>query len=335
MSKFDILIAGAGPAGCAVALQALARGYSVALCEAPRARTPLHLGEIARPGEFTAGGAYSIESESFVLWSGPGIGVAWSNPSAQIDKHAFNENLRRQAIRAGAQYLQETRVLSLERNGGRWRIDTNTGPIDSGWIADATGRVAAIARRLGARRIAFDRLTATTVTYPLSGRPTQHLVEAAENGWWFCARHPALGTVGTYFTDNDLRTDFDDALRQSRCVKAFLPASRPGRPNILAAGTTLLCPVAGEGWFAVGDAAWSCDPLSSSGIGNAFRSASWALEGMANYADRVAEEFSAYLQSYQSVYRSAARTGEFWRRRACLAHSTEPRPSGSGRFHSD
>jgi len=316
LSTVDILIAGAGPAGCAVALEALARGYSVALCEAPRARAPLHLGEIARPGEFTQGAEFRTESESFVLWSGPGIGVAWSNPAAQIDKHAFNEKLRRQAIHAGAQYLPQTRVLSLERTGGRWRIDTNTGTIESAWIADATGRVAAIARKLGARRIAFDRLTATTATWPLSGRPTQHLVEAAENGWWFCANHPALGTVGTYFTDNDLRTGFYDALRQSCCARAFLPASGSGRPNILAAGTTLLCPVAGEGWFAVGDAAWSCDPLSSSGIGNAFRSASWALEGTGDYADRVADEFASYMQSYQSVYRSAARTGEFWRRRA-------------------
>ena len=253
-----------------------------------------------------------------MLWSGPGIGVAWSNPAAQIDKHAFNENLRRQAIRAGAQYLPRD-ASALARAHRRTLADRDHTPARSiaNWIADATGRVAAIARKLGARRIAFDRLTATTVTCPPSGRPTQHLVEAAENGWWFCANHPVLGTVGTYFTDNDLRTDFDDALRQSRCAKAFLPA-RAGLvcPNILAAGTTMLCPVAGDGWFAVGDAAWSCDPLSSSGISNAFRSASWALEGTANYADRVAEEFAAYMQSYQSVYRSAGRTGEFWRRRA-------------------
>jgi flavin-dependent dehydrogenase len=297
-------------------LEALARGYSVILCEAPRASEPLHLGEIARPGEFTAGSAFTNESESFVFWSGPGIGVAWSNPAAQIDKQAYNESLRQQAIRAGARYLPRTRVLSLERTCGRWKTATTAGPIDSEWIADATGRVSAIARKLGARRIAFDRLTATTASYPPSGRPAQHLVEAAENGWWFCANHPALGTVGTYFTDNDLRTNFDVALRQSRCAREFLPANHMGRPNTLAAGTVRLCPVAGEGWFAVGDAAWSCDPLSSSGIANAFRSASWALEGMESYADRVTEEFAAYMQSYQSAYRSAGRTGEFWRRRA-------------------
>ena len=206
------------------------------MSEAPRSRAPVHLGEIARPGEFTAGDAFRMESESFVLWSGPGIGVAWSNPAAQIDKHAFNENLRRQAIHAGAQYLPETRVRSLERTGGRWRIDTTTGPIDSAWIADATGRVAAIARKLGARRVAFDRLTATTVTFPPSGRPTQHLVEAAENGWWFCANHPALGTVGTYFTDNDLRIDFDDALRQSRCAKDISPGGRRWPPEYIGCG---------------------------------------------------------------------------------------------------
>jgi hypothetical protein len=42
--------------------------------------------------------------------------------AAQIDKHAFNE-IFRQVIRAGAKY-PETRVLSLERTAGRWRIDT-------------------------------------------------------------------------------------------------------------------------------------------------------------------------------------------------------------------
>jgi flavin-dependent dehydrogenase len=319
LSKVDILIAGAGTAGCAVALEALARGWSVTLCEAPRTSAPLHLGETARPGEFAAGDAFRTESESFVFGSGPGIGVTWRNPAAQIDKHAFNESLRQQAIRAGARYLPQTRVLSLERSDGRWRIETTNGPIDSELVADATGRVAAIARKLGARRLAFDRLTATTVTYPPSGRPTQHLVEAAGNGWWFCANHPVLGTVGTYFTDNDLRCDFDDALRQSRCARAFLPARRRACPNILATGTTMLSPVAGDGWFAVGDAAWSCDPLSSSGIGNAFRSASWAFEKAADYTNRVADEFAAYMRSYQAVYRSAGRTGEFWRRRACPA----------------
>jgi flavin-dependent dehydrogenase len=316
LSIVDILIAGAGPAGCAAALEALARGWSVTLCEAARTGAPLHLGETARPGEFKAGDAFRTESESFVSWSGPGIGVAWSNPAAQIDKQTFVENLRQQAIRAGARYLPETRVLSLERTAGRWRIETTSGSINSEWIADATGRVAAIARKLGARRVAFDRLTAATVTYPPTGRPTQHLVEAAENGWWYCANHPVLGTVGIYFTDNDLRIDFGDALRQSRCAKEFLPARRVGCPSILAAGTTMLSPVAGDGWFAVGDAAWSCDPLSSSGISNAFRSSSWAFEGAADYTKRVTEEFAAYMRSYQSVYASAGRTGEFWRRRA-------------------
>jgi flavin-dependent dehydrogenase len=316
-AKIDILIAGAGPAGCAVAFEALSRGYSVALCEAPRAGAQPHLGEIAWTGEHLASGAHSIESESFVHWSGSGIGVAWSHLATQIDKQAFNEDLRQEAIRRGALYLPDTRVLALERTRGRWRIDSTGGPIESAFVADATGRAAAIARKLGVRRVAFDRLTAATVTFPPSGRPTQHLVEAVENGWWFCANHPRLGTVGTYFTDNDLRTDFDFALRQSRFAKIFLGASRAGRPNILAAGTTMLYPVAGAGWFAVGDAAWSCDPLSSSGIGNAFRLASWALEGIACYPERVADAFADYMQSYGSVYRSAERAGEFWRRRAC------------------
>ena len=315
ITKVDLLIAGSGPAGCAVALEAVARGYSVALCEAPRVRAPSHMGEIVLPGENTDHSAHSIELESFVHWAGAGIGVASSNPAVHIDKQAFNQNLREEAMRGGVMYLPDTRVAGLERVGGCWRIDSTRGPIECALIADATGRSAAIARKLGAKRVAFDRLTAAMVAFPASGRPTQRLVEAAENGWWFCANHPRLGSVGTYFTDSDLRTDFEDALRQSRFAKEFLGASHAGRTKMFAAGTALLHPVAGIGWFAVGDAAWSCDPLSSSGIANAFRSAAWALEAIACYADRVAGEFADYLKTYESVYRSAKRTGEFWRRR--------------------
>jgi len=46
---------------------------------------------------------------------------------------------------------------------------------------------------------------------------------------------------------------------------------------------------------------------------------------MARYPDRVADEFAVYLRSYASVYRSAQRTGEFWRRRAGSVRTGGPR----------
>jgi flavin-dependent dehydrogenase len=314
--RVDYLIAGAGLAGCALALRTLARGYSTMLCAAPRVLPDVHLGETTRPHELTDCAAHSLPSETFVHWAGTEIGRVSSSQAAQVDKHSLNRGLLEEAIRMRAIYLPETRLLAFERTARSWRIDSTSGTIHSAFVVDATGRAAAVARKLGARRVAFDRLTAETVSFPASRRPAQHLIEAAENGWWFCAHHPALGSVATYFTDNDMRLNFDDALRQSRFAKIFLGAGRTNRPRRLAAGTAILNPVAGPFWFAIGDAALSCDPLSSSGISNAFHLASWALDGTVVYSKRVAREFSSYLQTYKSVYASAQRNGEFWRRRS-------------------
>jgi flavin-dependent dehydrogenase len=261
-------------------------------------------------GEFESG-----VSESFVCWSTPEIGVASSEAAHQIDKQAFNQELLSQAIANGARYLPDTRVLAIDRQHGHWNITTNHSVIHTDLVADATGRAACIARKLGARRIALDTLTATTIALAPRGDRQQYLIEAVESGWWYCACHPKLGRVGTYFTDNDLRAPFSEALGKSRLARTFLGANAAPCARVLAAATALLEPVAGPGWFAVGDAAWSCDPLSSSGISNALKSAAWALSGGPVYRECVANAFAEYRRSHRLMYDSCAQQGEFWRRR--------------------
>lgn len=298
-------------AGCALAQEALRHGCSVALCDGPRRTQPPYLGEMTDVPRFG-----SDVWESFVCWSGVGTGVATGEASQQIDKLAFNRELLSRAIARGARYLPDTLVLTIDRQQGHWSIATNHAVIRSAMLADATGRAACIARKLGAKRIALDTLTATTVALPPRGDRQQYLVEAAEAGWWYCAGHPKLGRVGTYFTDNDLRTPFADTLRKSKLARPFLGAFPSVRPRVLAAGTALLQPVAGPGWLAVGDAAWSCDPLSSSGISNALRSATWVFAGVSAYCERVAAAFSEYRREHRLMYARCTQQGEFWRRRA-------------------
>src|SRR5215471_3400184 len=92
-SKLDLVIVGGGLAGCALALEAVGRQYSVALCDVPLMAPRPHLGEMADIPEFG-----SSVSESFVRWSTPGIGVARSEAPPQIDKMAFNRELLSRAI---------------------------------------------------------------------------------------------------------------------------------------------------------------------------------------------------------------------------------------------
>ena len=333
-----ILIAGAGPAGCAVALEALAHGFSVALCDATRISQPAHLGEIfqsqakfpglVEAGAILANGRHHRDSESFVHWGRPGMGLT-SNHSVEaseapwhLDKQAFTSALQNEVASRGGLVLLGTRVIGVERAGDAWLVRTSRGAIESSFLVDATGRVAAIACKLGARRLGVDRLTATTISLPAKPR-VQRMIEAMENGWWYCASHPTLGIAATYFTDNDLRCDVASALEQSRFTKIFVAGKNAASafcPRVLAAHTSLLLPVAGQGWCAVGDAAFSCDPLSSSGIENAFRSAEWAIEAVRcgstdAYARQISQDFERYLQERQRVYSAANRHGEFWRRR--------------------
>jgi flavin-dependent dehydrogenase len=238
-----------------------------------------------------------------------------SETSQQIDKPAFTRALLLQALAGGAQYLPDTRVLTMERRPGHWRVDTDRCEIRAALVGDATGRASSIARKLGAKRIALDTLTATTIALPPSGDRQQYLIEAVEGGWWYCARHPKFGRVGTYFTDNDMRIPFAEAVRRSSLTRHFLGDIPSQRPRVFSAATATLEPVSGPAWFAVGDAAWSSDPLSSSGIANAVYTAAWAIEDVRGFPERVAQAFQEYRRNYESMYATSAQRGEFWRRR--------------------
>jgi len=72
-------------------------------------------------------------------------------------------------------------------------------------VIDATGRNAALARRLGARRRVRDHLVGIAVEYrgtPHAGGPT--LVEAVRDGWWYAVPLPPDRFVAVLVTDADI-----------------------------------------------------------------------------------------------------------------------------------
>jgi flavin-dependent dehydrogenase len=85
----------------------------------------------------------------------------------------------------------------------------------------------------------------------------------------------------------------------------------------------VLDPSSGPGWFAVGDAAATFDPLSSGGLYFAQTSGSVAAEclleaqGEGSYAARLEPLLEAYIASRRKVYARENRftAYSFWRRR--------------------
>ena len=217
------------------------------------------------------------------------------------------------------------------------------------YVIDATGRPAAFTRRQGAKRIAADRLVGVTGflvpcsetecsgNLPPKESDTCTLVEACSDGWWYSALLPRARWIATYLTDADLlprqrgslHAFWHTRMERAPHTRARLQAcDLQGAPRIVAANSSRLDRVSGQGWLAVGDAAMAFDPLSSQGLMHALESGirageainddlAGAVGAMRNYDSKANEVFREYLGLRTIHYMREQRWPQsaFWRRR--------------------
>jgi flavin-dependent dehydrogenase len=335
---YDVVVAGAGPAGAAVARELAAAGVSVLLAERGRfdAERP---GE--RPGETLAPSVRPL-LDALGVWErfaalGPlpswGTRSVWGGGEPvershltsaygsgwHVDRAAFDRMLAEAAADAGATLRTGTAVTGCHHDGDRWRVTTSTGAVGCRVLVDATGRRAAAARALGARRVAFDRLTALAATWPADVRREGYLlVEAVPEGWWYTAPLPAGELVAVLMTDADvsrragLVTRWRERLGAAPATAARLGGGEPTAARVFpAASHRLLRAGDYRPWLAVGDAALAVDPASGSGVVRALRSASAGTWLTTRLLEHPAEA-AALLDRHES-----ARNDE------CTAHLTE------------
>jgi flavin-dependent dehydrogenase len=76
--------------------------------------------------------------------------------------------------------------------------------------------------------------------------------------------------------------------------------------QIRACGSARLVPAAGDGWIAVGDSAWTLQPLASAGISKALRDGARAAQGLLGAAETYEQlqrtEFNGYLALLREHY---------------------------------
>ncbi|GHA44845.1 NAD(P)/FAD-dependent oxidoreductase [Streptomyces purpurascens] len=342
---FEVVVAGGGPAGAVAALVLARAGRRVLLVDpgtdGPRSSLS-RIGETLLPAagpllhdlglwdEFAAGPHLRCVG-TYASWGSETLhgrshlhdphGHGW-----HLDRSGFDAFLRGAAESAGAELRRAEAVPPpprpphpgdrrvLLREGGRLE------EVRCEWVVDATGRRAVIGRRRGRRR-KQDRLVAVYALFGrrLPGRRTEDtelrtLVEAVPGGWWYTARVPA-GRLVAHLTDTDLthsalRTTegFLGAIGDTRHVRTRLdgydPAHAPA-PRWTAAHGLRLCPAAGPGWIAAGDAALAFDPLSSQGIltalhtgARAGRTVALCLSGQTAALD----DYSRFLEGITDAY---------------------------------
>ena len=310
MAAFDVLIAGAGPAGAAaaIALARVAPYLRVCLVHAPSDPRP-RLGEILSPviapileqlglwSAFTAQG-YSPSHRAYSAW---GEEVLTPNefilhargPAWRVDRNGFDRWLAEEAG-GRVQRVARGKVAGLAREAEGWAVDCgDAGTLTAAFVIDATGRPAVLARRLGLTHIGDDRLTAHALHLAgaSGGGFDELVVEATRDGWWYTAALPDGRRVVVCLTDPDIAKarglregeGWRRALGETRHIAAIVGAPPADQiPLVWPAGARRLAPPSLEDFLCVGDAAACFDPISAVGVPKALRSGLFAAYAVAD-----------------------------------------------------
>jgi len=316
-----VAIVGAGPAGCAAAVELRRLGAEVVLLsdgrdgigeQMPPAARPLlqQLGLLPLDGHVDCVGVRAawrtatLSHQDFVFHP---FGNGWL-----LDRHAFGAQMRQRAVDAGAVLRQPVRLVTLARPRD-WRLRVEGDEVACDWIIDASGRHAAVARRLGIRRRRFDRQFAVVgwLQTEADEEDATLTVEGGAGGWWYTARLPHRRRVAALITSDrpDLMA-WEKRLRSTRHIAPLLRDYRCCGPLVVRpAESSMLEHSAGSGWIAIGDAAASYDPVASRGLVAALESGITAAALVAASSERLAayhadleQRFMRYLEERNRLY---------------------------------
>lgn len=360
---FQVVVVGSGPAGASTTICLLRAGRTVALVArderqsclpaeafSPEVRTEFSKMGLAEDFPRDAQPSYGIEA----LWgqetpafhsylcSASGDGLCVTRPR-------FHDELRRAVLAAGDCPFFGGDFLSAQKISRKWsvtiRIDKTTKSITCDLLVDATGRSAAVARHLGARRCRLDSLCGVSSVLDVPVAQQSLIVEATSYGWWYLTPIGPSQTMVCLISDVDLLRDLS-AIHPNRWLgllkKTKLLSSRLGSlptevlTRVHPCETGALDRLVGDGWIAVGDAGSIVDPLSSAGVRKALRSGSEAATAIAahldgqplalrHYEQRYSNEFQSYLRTRRRQYAIESRWPQetFWSRRLSLSMSEQ------------
>jgi flavin-dependent dehydrogenase len=340
--RFDVAIIGSGPAGCALAIHLVKAGASVAIFTVPRRSLFDEFPETLPPGvtenEAWLTGAAGLRPHYAMAsaWGDSKLTVRHSicNPLGHgwfVDRAIFDGEILARATAGGAVLVVRGRIRSAERTPSGWSLGFSGQPdaVEAGFVVDASGRSSAFARMIGVRRVALDRLVClSTKAIPVDFPAGEALVESSETGWWFSALN-SRGDLSISFFTNPNGPSLEDGLRASIHTAKRISHVLPSRPVSRAARTDWLETPAGEGWLAVGDAAFASDPLGSQGLLRALETAEKATaiigDSARKYCEIQVDYRDRFLRDRKFFYEAERRwpDADFWRSaRAAMEETT-------------
>jgi flavin-dependent dehydrogenase len=314
MEKTDILVIGAGPAGCAAAITAARCGAGVVLIEKeafPRYRP----GETLHPGIEPLfeqlGVSKTIEEAGFPrhrgIWNasdGERCFIAYGSDSRgdwlgwQIPGETLDAILLAQAVALGVNVAQPCRAEKLLVKNERLRgVQTNQGSIAAAVVIDATGP-----RCFLARRLCLSQQRSSPPLLAQFGYVRGHCAELEEGPLF---EKLPLGWLWSAQISNELLHWTRLLPLAAPVERGYLPARFTGLPVAMRSFfrdvTWRHAPdCARADYFVVGDAAIVFDPSSSHGVLRAIMSGIMAAHVIANSTDldMAARQYRQWLQAW-------------------------------------
>jgi flavin-dependent dehydrogenase len=303
---YDVVIAGAGPAGCAAAIRL--RQLNITVCLVDDAKdTVLKVGE-SLPGaairllnrigindinQLLPKTDYSICIANVSAWGMDNwtYNDAIRNPENggwHILRHKFDAALRQLALQNGVAFynakigkiIANDTVDTPKKANYTLAFKTQEAYLPSAisaqWIMDATGRASTIVKQLKIDRFHFEeQLSAIAWLKPTDKNPDSTTrIKSVENGWWYSAKLPDNSRVIAFYglastVSKMVKTPslFIEETNSSKLLEDTI-----NQDDILEgvsarnAATSLAKEVIGDSWIAIGDSALSLDPISSQGM---------------------------------------------------------------------
>ncbi|MGY4512096.1 NAD(P)/FAD-dependent oxidoreductase [Bradyrhizobium sp. USDA 3650] len=301
---FDVLVCGAGPAGATVSALLSNGGMKVAVVD-PLVRTTERL-ELIAPSTarlFDAVGLGVLLRDPDLVSFCSGIQRDWGGKVSVeefishrggagyvVDRRRLDAVVRGLSQKAGARLIRG-RVIAIEREESMFRVhvrrDGQNITVTARTMLDASGRAAALARRMGAQRTVHEVLLAHGTQSLANDTRGRLLVEGNSAGWSYRLTGPDGRCEGWHVGTKD-------GGRGSRC-------------QVVDASSVLCFPPAGPGWAAIGDAAASFDPLCSQGIANALSTALTVAGAVVSNNGMGEPAARAYSEAVRRTFENAER----------------------------
>jgi flavin-dependent dehydrogenase len=312
LSSHDVVIVGAGPAGCAAAILCARQGLSVALLEQStffRERPGETLPPGIEPLLQQLGVAPPVLANDFIRHSGNWVqwgaarrfnafGADANGPwrGFQMPRCLLDNLLLNLARASGADVVRPCRALKVIRNNNAVTgVNTDKGVFHCAQLIDASGAKGWLARQLGLERHAYSPPLLATYGYAKGKSAVcddAPAIIADQHGWYWIAKitTDSYAWVRLNFTPQPTNlkppAEFDHLQDFSRVRGADV--------------TWRACrQCAGPGYFIVGDAASALDPGTSHGVLKAIMSGM-----MAAHAVLKSRAHSIHKNAFKHQYRA-------------------------------